>query len=175
MESAERDRAVAEIDALWKKYDAGAKGKAPLIATMKKGLDIVDTVRPPGAQQQARLHNAAAARRRMAPLFNADARAEGGDADVLVPSPDRAKCIVLGSSWGNDGDTADAAASLGFKRILCRASFAKNPMTGQVVESPERAWDLSPLRRPQYPPSRLVPERHAIDVLRQLRGARQAT
>jgi hypothetical protein len=144
MEVAEKRRAESEIDALWAKYDAGPKGKAALMATTKKGFAIVETVPIPALQQQARVYNAAASRRRMAPLFNADARAEGPDADVLVPSHDHAKCVVMGSMWGNDGDTAEAAASLGFTKIRCRAAFSKNPMTGQVVTSEEREWDVRP-------------------------------
>jgi hypothetical protein len=92
---------------------------------------------PPNLAQSVATYNQMQARKRMAPLINSASRAEGDRAEILVPSPERAACIVFGSSWSKNVDSLQA---IGFEKIRCAASSYKSHLTAEMVVEPERVW-----------------------------------
>lgn len=126
---------------VWNAYDnlpASKRSKADLLAAMteakthEQGLAV-------NMVKYVTTYNETQTRKRMAPLINPASRAEGDRAEILVPSPERAACIVFGSNWSKDVDSLQA---IGFEKILCAASSYKSHLTAEMITEPERVWEV---------------------------------
>lgn len=81
--------------------------------------------------------NMGMARDRGARFINEEAYTSGDFSTVLVPSRDRAKCIIWASQWIQE---ADGLRQLGFLKLRCEGTRYRNKMTGEFVEEPARDW-----------------------------------
>lgn len=126
---------------VWKAYDSQPpekKTKLDLFAAMLEAKSHEQGLPLPLVPYITR-YNGKEQRLRMAPLINPESRAEGTRAEILVPSPDRAKCVIWGSGWSKE---VESLQSIGFEKIRCKESSYKSHLTGEVVPEPERVWEV---------------------------------
>ncbi|MFO0763044.1 MAG: hypothetical protein U0359_41795 [Byssovorax sp.] len=127
---------------VWNAYDnlpKGKKTKLDLFAAMLEAKSHEQGL-PSALVPYITRYNAKEQRLRMAPLINPESRAEGTRAEILVPSPDRAKCVIWGSGWSKE---VESLQSIGFEKIRCAESSYKSHLTAEMVVEPERVWDVS--------------------------------
>lgn len=108
-----------EITSTWKAYDDEPKKnrtKERLGAALADATTMVNES-PRHIRVALTNANRAAFRKRMAPFVQPETTAIGDEYQVLVPSPDAAKCLLWGSSWA-DGSAADLR-TMGFTKIAC--------------------------------------------------------
>ena len=96
------------------------------------------TLRPP-YDRQFQEANRAVARKHMAPLVNPETRAVGENFVVLVPSPDRVKCVLWASEWSQE---TEALRTLGFEKLRCDGGKHVSNITGKEVEDAPREWAI---------------------------------
>jgi hypothetical protein len=124
--------AEASVRGIWHDYDRMPKTKRTTGAwgeALRAGQATTDGMAP-AIVARVEAYNYQEARRRGAVLINAEATADGERREILVPSDDRAKCLVWGSMWSKD---PAPLRSMGFERIRCK---------GKTPDDPERIWRL---------------------------------
>lgn len=119
---------MTELDALdyvgrvWAAYDGRPEAQhtaetlgAVRLATLREMEKL-----PPGIARQAVAKNDGEFRERAARrIIPGETHATGLDGTVLVPSKDKAKCLVCGSQWAGDADTRASMVAMGFTLIEC--------------------------------------------------------
>lgn len=143
-DAAERASRTAELqkrtDAaakVWRAFDALPQSKQTQGALIEAMAEA--KTHEAAAFLSVAAYNKAMARFRMARLINPEARAKGDRGEVLVPSADRAKCLVWGSQWSQD---AESLRSLGFEKIRCEEHTFTSSLTGEKVAETAREWPL---------------------------------
>lgn len=119
----------AKIEAIWAAYEklpAEQKNKAKLTDTLDAAAQVVKAEPRTTDDRKLLEQQGIEFRKRAAPMVRPETRATGEKFDVLVPSPEAARCVELGALWSRD---AANMAMMGFKRIECAGS-------------PPRVWEL---------------------------------
>lgn len=120
------EAARASIEEGWRDYDRSTeKTKAAFFEIYGRAVAAAEAV-PKAAPRSLRDEVDAAARERMAPLINGEARASYEANRGLIPSPSASKCRLWGAMWVADDETLESMLSLGFNRVVCD----------------DRVWDL---------------------------------
>lgn len=112
---------LAKVDANWAAFDALLKPQRSkdkfraLLAEQNSQMDEVpDSVRPLVADHMLKV-----ARQHISAWSSVGSSFAGDDATDLVPSANKAACLMWGSMWVNDIDTLSAIMTMGFQRIVC--------------------------------------------------------
>lgn len=132
---------LAKVTAVWAAYDKLPKAqrtKATMIEAMAEGRTHAAGL-PPVHAGQVEEFNRREGRKRIAPIMNAEATAQGEKSEILVPSPERVKCLIWGGQWAQE---ADSLRSMGYEQIHCNEMTYKSRLTGDFITDPERNWNL---------------------------------
>jgi hypothetical protein len=133
---------AAKIRAVWEAYDrlpkTSRRNDTWGEALVEGNSHRVGT--PPTIDAELEKLNRKEARLRAAYIINHEARTEGERAEILVPSDDRAKCLIWGSQWANE---SRSLVTMGFEQIHCEEKTHKSRLTGDFVTDPERNWPLT--------------------------------
>lgn len=116
--------AKKDLDRMWVDFDKRPKRDKPaLIETMEAAtFRIAIAEQAPQGVAILEGRNRAHYRVRMAPFVQPPTRAIGDGYKTLVPHPDQGPCLVWGSMWMNNEETAAAMESLGFEWVKCGAT-----------------------------------------------------
>lgn len=125
------------IDAQWAVYDLVAKDevqKELMLQVISECKAIANQYREPTRSALLKYHEEQT-RRRFAKVGNIKSHTAGTGSKTLVPSDTYAECVIWGSQWARDKETASALRSVGFESIECVAG--NNPKL-----SPAKEWKL---------------------------------
>jgi hypothetical protein len=135
-EAAEYEEAQRDIDKMWTDFDKKPKRDKPaLFETIDATKVRILLVTSPAAAQRLTERNEAHYRVRMAPLVRPPTRATGPGYRTLVPSANLSECLVWGSMWIHENETASAMESLGFDVIKCDDGTSWDVKTRSKIRS----------------------------------------
>lgn len=101
---------------VWRAYDELPADKRTRDALMAAVAEAKTHERGLWDPSRIKAYNGRSARMRMAWIINPASLASGDEKDVLIPSLEKAKCLVWGSQWAAEGESLKI---LGFTKIQC--------------------------------------------------------
>lgn len=113
---------LAQVDAAWVAFDGLPKPqrtKDRFHAAITDQQALLDHVPESSARGLVAAHMLKMSRQRIAAWSSVGASFAGADATDLVPSANKAACLMWGSMWVNDVETLSAIMTMGFEQIVC--------------------------------------------------------